>query len=105
MQHYFFMIKNIGTGIKKVREMKDLTQIELSKITGINNVKICAYENNRATPLLSTLEVICNALNTSLLFILWNSIERDSDEVKNKFEYDINSDKIHNMLESIFYEK
>lgn len=99
------MIKNIGTGIRKVREMKNLTQKELSELTGINNVNLCSYEKNRKKPLLGTLETICKALDTSLLFILWNSIERDSDEVKNKFEYDINSDKIHNMLESIFYEK
>lgn len=92
----------IGKALKKARKQKNISQKELSKLTGIHSQNISDYETDKHKPSWSSLEKIEKALNTSLFVIIFNSIERDSEFVKNKFAFDINYEELENIIKKIF---
>lgn len=57
----------IGENIKRIRTQKGLTQKELGKLSGINEVQIRRYEIEKAIPQIETLTKIATALNVSLM--------------------------------------
>lgn len=57
---------NIGERIKQLRKSKDITGNQLAELTGISQSIISRYERNVIEPPISSLELICNALNVSL---------------------------------------
>jgi transcriptional regulator with XRE-family HTH domain len=63
---------NIGLAIKTVRLELDMSQVELSKRTGISQTAISHVEQGLKQPTKSNLGKICKALNVpeSVLFIL-----------------------------------
>ncbi len=44
-----------GDKLKKLREKKGLSQISLSKLSGVSRVNISAYETNRRNPKVKTI--------------------------------------------------
>lgn len=57
---------NIGENIKKIRELRGLTSLELSKRVGIPHRTLQQYENNSKVPKLDALMGIAEELHTSL---------------------------------------
>lgn len=62
--------KRIGEKIKKIRLSKNLTQDYIANIADVNTSHISNIENNRVKVSLSTLVQICNALDTTVDYIL-----------------------------------
>lgn len=60
----------IGRKIKEIRIEKHLTQEYVANITDVNTSHISNIENNRVKVSLSTLVQICNALDTTVDYIL-----------------------------------
>lgn len=59
-------IPEIGEFLRSAREDKDLSQIEVMKLTGINNKTLSGYENNVAEPDLQTLATLANLYHFSI---------------------------------------
>lgn len=92
----------IGTALKKIRESKGITQKELSLLTGINSKNISDYETDRHKPSWDRLEKIEKALDTSMFLIIFYSIKREDEVVKNKYFFDINYNELENLVKKIF---
>ena len=59
-------MERFGERLKKIRFEKSLTQIELSKLSGITNVQIARYENNTAKPSMIVLKKLSKALEIDI---------------------------------------
>jgi DNA-binding XRE family transcriptional regulator len=57
---------HVGSVIKKKREEKDLTQVDLAKLTGLPQSHICRLEKGTHSPSFKTLEKIANALGVAV---------------------------------------
>lgn len=66
--------KLLGNRIKELRIKKNITQESIAEITGVTNVYISRIELGISKPSLETLVKICNALDTTIDFLLSNSI-------------------------------
>lgn len=62
----------IGQRIKEVRTDRKLTQEKLAEITGVNVSHISNIETNKVKVSLTLLVQICNALDTTLDYLLEN---------------------------------
>ena len=73
----------LGTELKKLRIERNMSQADLSKLTGIPQTSISDVENNRYIPKITTCLELANALGVDLKRLL-DSIEglRASEEVK-----------------------
>lgn len=60
----------IGKKLREVRISKGLTQEYIANMANVNTSHISNIENNRAKISLSTLIHVCNALNTTIDYIL-----------------------------------
>lgn len=74
---------NIGKKIKERRIAKGLTQDYVANVADVNTSHICNIENNRVKVSLTTLVQICNALDTTVDYILSDEYT-DSDSVLNQ---------------------
>lgn len=63
--------ERIGQKIKEIRISKGLTQEYVANIADVNTSHISNIENNRVKISLSTLIHVCNALNTTVDYILY----------------------------------
>ena len=59
-------MKNLGFILKSAREDNNLTQMQVMKLTGINNKTLSGYETGLAEPDLDTLVVLFNLYGLSL---------------------------------------
>lgn len=62
--------EQIGEKLKKIRLSKNLTQEYIANMADVNTSHISNIENNRVKVSLSTLVQICNALNTTVDYVL-----------------------------------
>lgn len=62
--------EKIGRTLKELRIRKNLTQEYVADIADVNTSHISNIENNRVKVSLTTLVQICNALNTTVDYIL-----------------------------------
>ena len=62
--------EKIGRTLKELRICKNLTQEYVADIADVNTSHISNIENNRVKVSLTTLVQICNALNTTVDYIL-----------------------------------
>lgn len=60
----------LGGKIKKARQAKKLTQLQLSQIVEVRRESITQYENDFAKPKTETLEKIANACDVDMLYFL-----------------------------------
>lgn len=81
MQELDFEI--IGKRLKEIRLSKGLTQEYVANKVDVNTSHISNIENNRVKVSLSALVNICNALDTTIDYIL-NNQYTDSDSVLNQ---------------------
>jgi len=61
---------NYGIRIKEIRERVGMTQVELSKKSGISQEHISRIENGKFTPNVKTADRIAEALGVTLMDIL-----------------------------------
>jgi transcriptional regulator with XRE-family HTH domain len=57
--------KKLGENLRKWREKKDMSQVDLATALGVDRAYISNIENGRMNPTLSTLEKIAGALGIS----------------------------------------
>jgi transcriptional regulator with XRE-family HTH domain len=67
------MIMKFNERLKKLREEKGLTQVQLSELTGISTRMIQKYESANARPRLDAAEKIAKALNVTADQLLGNA--------------------------------
>lgn len=77
--------KLLGKRIKKVRMSKKLTQVQLAEKVNLSDVYISHIENGASKPSLETLVSISNALETSIDFLLSNSIYSSKEILADEF--------------------
>lgn len=75
----------IGKKIKEIRIRKHLTQEYVANVTDVNTSHISNIENNRVKVSLTTLVQICNALGTTVDYILAD----EYDHPENILEFEI----------------
>ncbi len=63
-------MKTLGDNLRYAREMKNLTQKEVSKRTGIHNKTISNYENDVSSPDPYTLRTFAEIYETSVDYLL-----------------------------------
>ncbi|MBE5922600.1 MAG: helix-turn-helix transcriptional regulator [Lachnospiraceae bacterium] len=62
--------KHIGERLKEIRLSKNLTQEYVANLSEVNTSHISNIENNRVKISLSTLIRVCNAMNTTVDYVL-----------------------------------
>lgn len=72
----------IGKKIKETRISKHLTQEYIANAVDVNTSHISNIENNRVKVSLSTLVQICNALDTTVDYILADEYDRPSSVIE-----------------------
>ena len=84
-------MNNYVTGkiIKELREMKQLTQVELANIIGVSDKTISKWETGKGLPDISLIEPLAKALEVSVIELM-------------NGEYITNQNKAGNMLKSNF---
>lgn len=58
---------NIVDELRKLRKFKELTRLEFSKLSGLNENTIASIELKRCNPSLYSIEKMANALNCKLI--------------------------------------
>lgn len=70
--------EKIGEKLREIRTEKGLTQEYVANLANVNTSHISNIENNRAKISLSTLILVCNALNTTVDYVLNQEYTNDS---------------------------
>lgn len=73
--------KNIGLKIKETRTSRNLTQENIADAVGVNTSHISNIETNKTKVSLTTLILICNALDVSVDYILGNELNFSSSAI------------------------
>lgn len=76
--------EQIGQKLRSVRISQGLTQEYIANKVDVNTSHISNIENNRVKISLSTLVKICNALNTTVDYILSNEYTHDQSALENE---------------------
>ena len=74
-------MRTLGDRLRFARERKELTQVDVSKLTGINNKTISNYENSISYPDPETLKILADLYDVSADYLLGRN------EKKNKEVY------------------
>lgn len=85
-------MKTLGDRLKNAREKKNLTQVYVSKKTGINNKTISNYENNISSPDPETLKIFAEVYETSADYLIGRTEsvgERESNTKDNRKFVDV----------------
>ena len=70
LTHKRYDEESFGKRLAKARIDKGLSQTKLAKLSGIDQGNIWNYENNKTTPKVTTLRLICLALEISSIELL-----------------------------------
>lgn len=82
---------NIGQKLRKVRISKNLTQEYVANMADVNTSHISNIENNRVKVSLSTLVQICNALDTTVDYILADEYNHPSSVIEQEILHEVQS--------------
>lgn len=63
----------IGERLRKARERKNLTQVQVKHRTGINNKTLSGYEKGVSEPDLETLKILANLYEVSVDWLVGNT--------------------------------
>lgn len=83
--------KQIGEKIKETRISRHLTQEYVANTADVNTSHISNIENNRVKVSLSTLVQICNALNTTVDYILSDEYANASSVIEQEILHELHS--------------
>lgn len=70
--------------MKKLRESKKMSQLELSLASGVSQTMISQIESRQRTPTLVTFLKLCDALDVSPEILLGNALKDDEERRKDK---------------------
>ena len=56
----------IGNRLKKIRAERNISQLQLAKLSGVSNVQIAKYEKNKAVPTPQVVQKLASALEVSV---------------------------------------
>ena len=76
---------SLGSRVKELRKQKNLTQIELGKLSGIHYTNIGRIENKGAIPQADVLYLIAKSLNTSVSWLLTGKSETMESETNQEW--------------------
>jgi len=96
------MKQNIGLSIKTARNLKNLTQEDLSKKINIAVSNLSKIENDKVNPSIDTLTNISKALGMPIGFILTLGLTDKSFPRKVRVKYNLTKNTIKNIVEEIF---
>lgn len=68
-------MKNLGDRLKYARENKGVSQVQVSKDTGINNKTLSGYERSISEPDMETILTLAGYYNVSLEYLLGKTKE------------------------------
>ncbi len=68
---------DLGTTLRKIRKYKDITQGNLSNLSGVSQSYLSLIEKGDKKPEFKTLEVICKALDINLGDVMILSLEKN----------------------------
>lgn len=77
--------KLLGKRIKEARLKNKLTQEDLAEMVGVSSVYISHIEVASSKPSLETLVKICNSLNTTPDYLLFNSLYVSKEYINDEF--------------------
>lgn len=80
---------NIGQKLRKVRISKNLTQEYVANMADVNTSHISNIENNRVKVSLSTLIQICNALDTTVDYILADEYNHSTSVIEQEILHEV----------------
>ena len=81
----------IGKKIKELRISKNLTQEYVANMADVNTSHISNIENNRVKISLPTLVHVCNALNTTIDYILADEYSNTSSAIEQAVLHELHS--------------
>lgn len=70
----------IGSLLRRLRESRGWSQIEMAAKSGLSQVHICQLERDKNFPKLETLKKLATALGVTGELIVWYSTRPDGDE-------------------------
>lgn len=82
---------HIGQKLRNVRLSKNLTQEYVANAADVNTSHISNIENNRVKVSLSTLVQICNALDTTVDYILADEYNHPSSVIEQEILHEVQS--------------
>lgn len=76
-------MKEIKFDVKKVRLSRNITQVELSEMTGISQQLISSYELEKNIPLIDNAKIIADALGVTVdeLIVIKDAKEKIADKL------------------------
>lgn len=77
---------SLGSRVKKLRKQKNLTQIELGKLSGIHYTNIGRIENKGAIPQADVLYLIAKSLDTTVSWLLTGKTDNANPETIKELE-------------------
>lgn len=63
-------MNSIGERLRQCREKKELSQVQVKELTGINNKTLSGYENNISTPDPETFKLLANLYGVSIDYLM-----------------------------------
>lgn len=75
-------MRTLGDNLRNAREEKNLTQVEVSRKTGINNKTISNYENDVSSPDPGTLKLFADIYETSVDYLLGRTVSKNVNETE-----------------------
>ena len=82
---------HIGKKLKEIRISKDLTQEYIANMADVNTSHISNIENNRVKVSLTTLVQICNALDTTVDYILAEEYNQPSSAIEQEILHELHN--------------
>jgi transcriptional regulator with XRE-family HTH domain len=70
---------NVGNRLRKARENRNLSQLEVSKRTNINNKTLSRYENDGAEPDFNTLKILAELYDVPMAYFFDGDTENSYD--------------------------
>lgn len=81
----------IGKKIKEIRISQNLTQEYVANMANVNTSHISNIENNRVKISLPTLVYVCNALNTTIDYVLADEYNNSSAAIEREILHEVHS--------------
>ncbi|MGG3561966.1 helix-turn-helix transcriptional regulator [Neobacillus rhizosphaerae] len=90
---------NVGEKLKKIREDKGFSPLDLEAISGVNRTTISRIENNLQSPTVKTLLKLCKSLHTSINDLFEDSENKqDCEDVQDNESIGSSEDKSEEMI-------
>lgn len=97
---WYFM--DLGSTIKHLRKQKGLSQGKLSEMSGISQTYLSQIESNSKSPILSTIQTICDCLNIPMPILFFMSMEKEDVHQNKRKAFETLSPSIKSLINGFF---